>query len=130
MLAALVLAGIVAAPVGTAGLLIRGRGRGRTSGTWPAVRRFAWAIGGTVLLAALVVAALRLLGDSEHYAIDGAAGLVVASLVWLPVTRTVSDWPCPPPSGLTLTIAAGPAVTLKSVGLETICAPVVTVRLT
>jgi cellulose synthase/poly-beta-1,6-N-acetylglucosamine synthase-like glycosyltransferase len=87
VLAALVLAGIVAAPVGTAGLLIRGRGRGRTSGTWPAVRRFAWAIGGTVLLAALVVAALRLLGDSEHYAIDGAAGLVVASLVWLPVTR-------------------------------------------
>jgi cellulose synthase/poly-beta-1,6-N-acetylglucosamine synthase-like glycosyltransferase len=87
VLAALVLAGIVAAPLGTAGLLIRGGGRGRTSGAWPAVRRFAWAIGGTVLLAALVVVALRLLGDSEHYAIDGAAGLVAASLVWLPVTR-------------------------------------------
>jgi cellulose synthase/poly-beta-1,6-N-acetylglucosamine synthase-like glycosyltransferase len=87
VLAALVLAGIVAAPLGTAGLLIRGGGRGRTSGAWPAVRRFAWAIGGTVLLAALVVVALRLLGDSEHYAIDGAAGLIAASLVWLPVTR-------------------------------------------
>jgi cellulose synthase/poly-beta-1,6-N-acetylglucosamine synthase-like glycosyltransferase len=87
VLAALVLAGIVAAPVGTAGLLIRSRGRVRTTGTWPAIRRFALAIGSTLVLAALVIAALRLLGDSEHYAIDGAAGLVVGSLVWLPVTR-------------------------------------------
>ena len=28
-----------------------------------------------------------MLGDSEHLAIEGAAGLVLASLVWLPVTR-------------------------------------------
>ncbi len=87
MLAALVLAGIIAAPVGTAGLLIQARRRSRTSGTWPAVRRFSLAVGGTLVLAVVVVAALRLLGDSEHYAIDGAAGLVLASLVWLPVTR-------------------------------------------
>ena len=52
-----------------------------------AVRRFAFAIVGTVALAAAVVGALRLLGDSQHLAIDGAAGIVVASLVWLPVTR-------------------------------------------
>ncbi|HUC27806.1 MAG TPA: glycosyltransferase [Streptosporangiaceae bacterium] len=87
MLAALVLAGIVAAPIGTAGLLVQARRRVRTSGAWPAVRRFSFAIGGTVVLAAIVVGALRLLGDSEHLAIDGAAGLVVSSLVWLPVTR-------------------------------------------
>jgi len=87
VLAALVLAGIVAAPIGTAGLLVQARRRVRTSGAWPAVRRFSFAIGGTVVLAAVVVGALRLLGDSEHLAIDGAAGLVVSSLVWLPVTR-------------------------------------------
>jgi cellulose synthase/poly-beta-1,6-N-acetylglucosamine synthase-like glycosyltransferase len=87
VLAALVLAGIVAAPIGTAGLLVQARRRARTSGAWPAVRRFTFAIGGTIILAAVVVGALRLLGDSEHLAIDGAAGLVVSSLVWLPVTR-------------------------------------------
>ena len=87
MLAALVLAGIVAAPIGTACLLVQARRRARTAGTWPAARRLILAVGGTIVLAAVVVAALRLLGDSEHLAIDGAAGLVVASLVWLPVTR-------------------------------------------
>jgi cellulose synthase/poly-beta-1,6-N-acetylglucosamine synthase-like glycosyltransferase len=87
MLAALVLAGIVAAPLGTAGLLVQARRQSRSAGTWPAIRRFGFAIGGTVVLAAIVIAALRLLGDSEHLAIEGAAGLAVSSLVWLPVTR-------------------------------------------
>ncbi len=87
MLAALVLAGIVAAPIGTAALLVQSRRRARTAGAWPAFRRFALAIGGTAALAAAVVGALRLLGDSQHLAVDGAAGIVAASLVWLPVTR-------------------------------------------
>jgi len=87
VLAALVLAGIIAAPLGTAGLLVQAHRGARTSGTWPAIRRFSFAIGGTVVLAAIVVGVLRLLGDSQHLAIDGAAGLVVSSLVWLPVTR-------------------------------------------
>ncbi|HEY2639995.1 MAG TPA: glycosyltransferase [Streptosporangiaceae bacterium] len=87
MLAALVLAGVIAAPIGTAALLVRSRRPARTAGFWPALRRVTLSVGGTVVLAGIVVAALRLLGDSEHYAIDGAAGLVVASLVWLPVTR-------------------------------------------
>ncbi len=87
MLAALVLAGLIAAPIGTAGLLVQSRRRAATAGAWPAVRRFTLAIGGTVVLAAIVVASLRLLGDSEHLAIEGAAGLAVSSLVWLPVTR-------------------------------------------
>jgi cellulose synthase/poly-beta-1,6-N-acetylglucosamine synthase-like glycosyltransferase len=87
VLAALVLAGIIAAPIGTAGLLVQARRRARTSGAWPAIRRFSFAIIGTVVLAAVVVAALRLLGDSEHLAIDAAAGLAVSSLIWLPVTR-------------------------------------------
>ncbi len=87
MLAALVLAGIIAAPIGTAALLVQARRRARTSGAWPAFRRFAFAIGGTAALAAIVIGALRLLGDSQHLAIDGAAGLAIASLAWLPVTR-------------------------------------------
>jgi cellulose synthase/poly-beta-1,6-N-acetylglucosamine synthase-like glycosyltransferase len=87
VLAALVLAGIIAAPIGTAALLVKSHPRARTSGAWPATRRFAFAIIGTAVLAAAVVGALRLLGDSQHLAIDGAAGIVVASLVWLPVTR-------------------------------------------
>ncbi len=81
------MAGIVAAPIGTAALLVQARRRARTSGAWPAFRRFAFAIGGTAALAAIVIGALRLLGDSEHLAIDGAAGLAIASLAWLPVTR-------------------------------------------
>ena len=87
MLAALVLAGIVAAPIGTAALLVQSRRRTRTSGAWPTIRRFAFAIGGTAALALAVVGALRLFGDSEHLAMDGAFGIVAASLVWLPVTR-------------------------------------------
>ncbi|HUB43299.1 MAG TPA: glycosyltransferase [Streptosporangiaceae bacterium] len=87
MLAALVLAGIIAAPIGTAGLLVQASRRARTSGAWPAIRRFSFAIVGTVVLAAVVIAALRLLGDSQHLAIDAAAGLAVSSLIWLPVTR-------------------------------------------
>jgi len=87
VLAALVLAGILAAPLGTAVLLIRSRQRGRTSGAWPATRRFVFALAGTAVLAVVVAAAMRLLGVTEHNTIAGVAGLVVASLIWLPVTR-------------------------------------------
>jgi cellulose synthase/poly-beta-1,6-N-acetylglucosamine synthase-like glycosyltransferase len=87
VLAALVLAGILAAPVGTAALLVRAGHPSRTTGTWPATRRFAFAIVGTLILAAAVGAAMRLLGVTEHNTIAGAAGLVAGSLIWLPVTR-------------------------------------------
>jgi cellulose synthase/poly-beta-1,6-N-acetylglucosamine synthase-like glycosyltransferase len=87
VLAALVLAGVISAPIGTIGLLTRARRRARTTGAWPAARRLFLAVGGTVVLALIVAGALRLLGDSQHLAIDAAAGFLVASLVWLPVTR-------------------------------------------
>ena len=51
------------------------------------VRRFVLAIVGTVLLAAAVAVVLRLLGASEHNVVAGVAGLVFASVIWLPVTR-------------------------------------------
>jgi cellulose synthase/poly-beta-1,6-N-acetylglucosamine synthase-like glycosyltransferase len=87
VLAALVLAGIIAAPVGTGALLVQARRRARTSGAWPTIRRLFFAVTGTVLLGALVVGAMRLLGDSEHIAVEAAAALAVVSLAWLPVTR-------------------------------------------
>ena len=42
---------------------------------------------GTVVLAAAVAGVLRLLGASQHNLIAGVAGVVFASLIWLPVTR-------------------------------------------
>ena len=52
MLAALLLAGIVAAPLGSAGLFARARQRDRVTGSWAAARRFALALAGTAVLAA------------------------------------------------------------------------------
>ena len=42
---------------------------------------------GTAVLAAAAAAVLLLLHATEHNLIAGAAGVVLASLVWLPVTR-------------------------------------------
>ena len=87
MLAALLLAGIVVAPLGSAGLFVRARPRTNVAGAWPALRRFALALAGTAILAAAAAGVLRLLHATEHNLIAGAAGVVVASLIWLPVTR-------------------------------------------
>jgi cellulose synthase/poly-beta-1,6-N-acetylglucosamine synthase-like glycosyltransferase len=82
-----VLAGILAAPVGTAALLMGSGHPARTTGAWPTTRRFAFAVVGTAVLAALVGVAMRLLGVTEHNTIAAAAGLAAGSLIWLPVTR-------------------------------------------
>jgi glycosyltransferase involved in cell wall biosynthesis len=87
MLAALLLAGIVGAPLGSAGLFLPIQRRVRASGVWPAVRRFVLAIVATLVLAAVVVGILKLIGVSSHNLVAGLAGLVVASVVWLPATR-------------------------------------------
>jgi hypothetical protein len=87
VLASLVLAGIIAAPVGTVGLLVSGRGPARITGPWASFRRLATAVCGTLLLGAIVVGALRLLGVTERNSITGAAALAAVSLAWLPVTR-------------------------------------------
>ena len=87
MLAALLLAGIVAAPLGSAGLFAGARPHARVAGPWPATRRLVFALIGTAVLAAAAAVVLRLLHATEHNLIAGAAGVVVASLIWLPVTR-------------------------------------------
>ena len=87
MLAALLLAGIVAAPLGSAGLFVRARPRARVAGAWAASRRFILALAATAVLAAAVAGVLRLLHATEHNLVAGVAGVTVASLIWLPVTR-------------------------------------------
>jgi cellulose synthase/poly-beta-1,6-N-acetylglucosamine synthase-like glycosyltransferase len=87
MLEALLLAGIVAAPLGSAGLFLPARQRSRTAGFWPAARRLAFAIASSALLAAAVAGALRLIGVSRNNLIAGVAAVLVISLAWMPVTR-------------------------------------------
>jgi len=87
MLAALLLAGIVAAPLGSIALLLPIRARRGRPGAWSTTRRFLLALIGTVVLIALVAGVLELLGLTEHRLIVGIAGVAFASLVWLPATR-------------------------------------------
>ena len=87
MLQAMLLAGIVAAPLGSAALFVPVRQYAQNAGTWPAVRRFMLAVIGTVMLAMVVAVVLRVLGASSHNLSAGVAGVVFASLVWMPVTR-------------------------------------------
>src|SRR5580700_202084 len=87
MLQALLLAALIAAPLGSAALFVPARLIDRGAGTWPAVRRVVLAVIGTAVLAVAVAGALRLIGATEHNLLAGAAGVVVASLIWLPVTR-------------------------------------------
>ena len=56
MFAALLLAGIIAAPLGSIALLLPVGEHRRPAGSWPNTRRFAMAVLGTIVLAALVAA--------------------------------------------------------------------------
>jgi hypothetical protein len=87
MLAALLLAGIVAAPLGSVLLFLPAKRRIKASGAWPAIRRFVLAVVGTALLAVAVAGMLKLLKVSEHNFVVGVASVAIASLIWLPVTR-------------------------------------------
>ena len=87
MLQAILLAALIAAPLGSAALFVPARLIDRGTGTWTVVRRLLLAVIGTAVLAAAVALALRLLGATEHNLVAGVAGVVVASLIWLPVTR-------------------------------------------
>jgi hypothetical protein len=87
MLAALLLAGLVAAPVSSAALFVPVRSRRRVAGTWPATRRLALALLGTVLLAAVVAAFLTALHATRTNVVAAVAGVVAMSLLWLPATR-------------------------------------------
>ncbi|HZZ53130.1 MAG TPA: hypothetical protein VFE26_02495, partial [Trebonia sp.] len=87
MLEALVIAGIVAAPLGSAALFLPGRLHRQVTGTWAIVRRFLFAVIGTAVLAAAAASILKLLHATSSNLIAGVAGLVAVSVIWLPVTR-------------------------------------------
>src|SRR5499427_8790316 len=88
MLAALLLAGIIAAPLGSIALLLPVRTPARRAGAWSATRRLVLAIVGTAVLIALVAVVLRLLlRVNQHNLIVGIAGVAAASVAWLPATR-------------------------------------------
>src|SRR5512146_2512947 len=87
MLSALLLAGLIATPVATFALFVPTAFAGRAFGAWPWIRRFVLALLSTSVLAAGTAGALTLLGVTAGNAIAGAAGIVVVSLAWLPVTR-------------------------------------------
>ena len=87
MLAAFLLAGLVVGPIATVALFTRTSTPGRTTGAWPATRRTALSVLGTVVLAAVSAAALVLLGATQRNAVAGALGFVVVSALWLPATR-------------------------------------------
>src|SRR5690348_1977200 len=88
MLAPLLLAGIIAAPLGSIALLLPARKSAGRAGPWSATRRLVLAVVGTVVLVALVALVLKfLLGVNRHNLIVGIAGVTVASMIWLPATR-------------------------------------------
>jgi len=87
MLAALLLAGIIAAPLGSTALLLPIRAHAGRPGVLSATRRLVLAVVGTVVLAALVAGVLKLIGVGQHRIIIGAVGVAVASVIWLPATR-------------------------------------------
>ena len=87
MIEALVIAGIVAAPLGSAALFLPGRRHDRTASVWAAIWRAILAVAGSVLLATAGAGVLYLLKATEENLIIGAAGVAAAGLLWLPVTR-------------------------------------------
>ena len=81
MLQAILLAAILAAPLGSVALFLPARRHTRNTGTWPATRRLILAVIGTVVLAAAVTAILReLLHATRPNLTAGVAALVFASL--------------------------------------------------
>ena len=87
MLATLLLAGMVAAPLSFTGLVIPVKRHAcAAAGRWPAIRRFVLAVAATTAVAAVVAVSLGLFGISGHDRDAGIAGVVFANLAWLPVT--------------------------------------------
>ena len=84
MLAAMLLAGIVAAPLCSLALFLPVPRPRRVAGVGPALRRFALALGGTALGAVVVVAVLNGLDVPAPRPEVAAGAFVVTSLVWLP----------------------------------------------
>ncbi len=87
MLAALLLAGLLAAPIATAALFVRRPIRSRREGAWRWTQRLVLAFVGTAALGAVTAGVLWLCGVTTRNVEAGTAGLVLFSVLWLPLTR-------------------------------------------
>ena len=90
MLEALVIAGIVAAPLGSAALFLPTRHPKRAAGAWAALWRVILAVVGSAVLAAAAAGVLHLLKATEGNLILGGTAVALAGLLWLPVTKNWS----------------------------------------
>ncbi|MEU4689941.1 glycosyltransferase family 2 protein [Actinoplanes sp. NPDC023714] len=82
MYAAVLVAGLVAAPLTTLALFLSPRPR-----AGPAVRRLLYAVAATVAVTAPMIAVLHLLGTDPAWTRNSAGLFVLWSLLWLPATR-------------------------------------------
>jgi hypothetical protein len=87
MLAALLLVGVVTAPLCSAALFAPVRRPRRVAGAWPATRRLVLAVLGTVVVSAIVAEVLRLLAVTPAHAAVATGVFAAASMAWLPATR-------------------------------------------
>ena len=90
MLEALVIAGLVAAPLGSMALFLPAARRHRPPGALAALGRIVLAIAGSVVAAGAAAGVLYLLKATEANLIIGGSAVVLAGLLWLPLTRNWS----------------------------------------
>src|SRR5436305_7223099 len=88
VLAALLLGGLFAAPIATVALFIPTRHRGNAAGAWPWIRRAVYALVSTAVLVDHVIGCLVAVGVTHRNITAACIGLVLASLAWLPATRS------------------------------------------
>jgi cellulose synthase/poly-beta-1,6-N-acetylglucosamine synthase-like glycosyltransferase len=88
MLSALLLAGLFAAPLATVALFLPASGRGQRveEGSGWLARLMAAVLWSAILVAAVAVI-LSLIGATAGHIVAAVAGLALASVLWLPVTR-------------------------------------------
>ena len=89
MLEALVIAGLIAAPLGSAALFLPGRHRYRP-GPLAAIGRVIVAVFGAAVLGAAGAGVLDLLHATEGNVVLGGAAVTAAGILWLPATRNWS----------------------------------------
>jgi len=100
VLASWLIAGLTCAVVSTALLLLPVPVLiGNVVGGWAWSRRLMLAVGGTVLMAGVAIAALKVVGATGTNVIGSVAAVTVMSLLWLPATRRWSArahlcWAC------------------------------------
>jgi cellulose synthase/poly-beta-1,6-N-acetylglucosamine synthase-like glycosyltransferase len=87
VLAALLVAGLVAAGVSTLVLLAPFPTASHANGAWPWSRRLGLAVVATAVIDLMVAGALLALGATDTNTMAAVVGVTVSSLVWLPMTR-------------------------------------------